>query len=147
MEWTGSTVSNWNKQTAAASSYAVPGRNPSYPSVSVEEIVPPEKIVRNPFNGASYFFNVNAPSIPPPANRRPRHRRGLRHDSDGWNHFAPALSTAPVNNALYGGQSESSLEGLRKRRLAGPHPIEAAPGFSVRRRDAASAQRRFSRDR
>lgn len=62
LEFTGDNDSNWNNRGDLQD---VPGRNGTSddpPEVSVEGIVPPERSLRNPFNGVEYFLAGNAPS-------------------------------------------------------------------------------------
>ena len=59
--------SNWNNDGASAF-VAVTGRRmngaaSTSPSMKVEQIVPPEKLQRNPFNGVSVFATPNDPAI------------------------------------------------------------------------------------
>lgn len=57
--WVASGVNcNWNSNGGP---YNVGGRNPSAPESSVEDIIPPEKVPRNPFNGTSVFSLSNYP--------------------------------------------------------------------------------------
>ncbi|MDY6852520.1 MAG: type II secretion system protein [Thermodesulfobacteriota bacterium] len=57
--WVATAVaSNWNSNLGP---YNVGGRNPSAPESSVQDIIPPEKTPRNPFNGVSIFSVPNDP--------------------------------------------------------------------------------------
>jgi prepilin-type N-terminal cleavage/methylation domain-containing protein len=62
-EFIGENNSNWNNR---GNLEAVPGRNGATvndpPEASVQDLVPPEKVMRNPFNGVEYFLSPNAPS-------------------------------------------------------------------------------------
>jgi len=62
------TTSNWNKVGWTANPIEITGRNMTAtgqnlaPEASVENIVPPEKIPRNPFNNVSVFASSNDPT-------------------------------------------------------------------------------------
>ncbi len=130
------------QQTAAASSYAVPGRKSKLSFSFGGRIVPARKDCPNPFTTVHPTFSTSRASYPAPANRR-RAPIGAAYvtDSDGWNHFA-LLFHGASETLFTAARVESSLEGLRKRRLAGPHPIEAGPRlFGSPAANAASAQR------
>ena len=112
--WTGADDSNWNKRGTLQ---GVTGRNTTNapPETSVEGIVPPEKVPRNPFNGASYFLSANVPSGT--YNWVPGALAGSYiADTGGWNYFAllfQGTDNKVGNLGFHAGQDNTSIEGLR----------------------------------
>ena len=60
--WVGGPTTNWNNQAAPASVTGRNGASNDAPEANVQDIVPPEKMPINPFNGATYFFPSNFPT-------------------------------------------------------------------------------------
>ncbi len=66
-QWIPSSSANWTRPNVRVRGRNTPlwssTSNANFPSVGVQEIVPPEKVPRNPFNGASYFLPANNPAV------------------------------------------------------------------------------------
>lgn len=106
-------ANNWNTNNAGF--IAVTGRNGAAvnanPEAKVQEIVPPEKQPRNPFNGASCFSLVNdgaGGTIVPGA------VGSAYGDENGWSYYALIFmgTDSTATNLFHAGQ-DSTLVGLR----------------------------------
>lgn len=117
-------ASNWNIDPAFIN---ITGRyqngaNNQPPEAKVEEIVPPEKIPRNPFNGVSVFQTTNDPlSVVSPV---PGAIACGVHDDPSrggnWAYFAfvfqgtdSTTNTFNVTTSFHAGQEDRTIEGLR----------------------------------
>jgi prepilin-type N-terminal cleavage/methylation domain-containing protein len=114
--------SNWNNDGASAY-VAVAGRRmngaaSTSPSMKVEQIVPPEKLQRNPFNGVSVFAVPNFPTATPVTGAI---ACGASVEATGqWIYFAllfqgtdsTAYTPMTAANVFHAGMS-TSLAGLR----------------------------------
>lgn len=122
---TGSAV--WIARNAGASSwnntvqnYAIVDRiigttNPARPEAAVEDLVPPERLQRNPFSGASVFRDLPTTSIVIPG----AIAAGGVVETTGWNYYAlvfqgtdSTASATPSAGALHAGMGVD-LPGLR----------------------------------
>jgi len=113
--YTGQDNSNWNKRGTLQ---VVPGRNVTgvVPEVSVEGIMPPERIPKNPFNGLEYFLAGNAPSgtynfIPGSlaCSWQPE-------TVTGFNYFAlvfQGTDNTPTKLGFHAGMATNTINGLR----------------------------------
>ena len=101
-EWTGHAgAGNWNTNAGPnnVTGRSTPAGNDQPPSVPVQGIVPPEKVPRNPFNGASYFTIANnaLASVIPGALNCAFDTEGAA--TGGWNYYAFLfLGTDSTNN-------------------------------------------------
>lgn len=111
--YTGEDNSNWNKRGTLAS---VPGRNNSNaaPETSVEGIMPPERIPRNPFNGLEYFLAGNAPTGT--YNFIPGALACSWQPDSGFHYFAlvfQGTDNTPTNLGFHAGMATNTINGLR----------------------------------
>ncbi len=110
----------WNNRTPASGGDPIVGRNAidDTADATVEDMVPPEKTPRNPFNGASYWLAVNDPSSAG-GGAGYQHEAGAiacAYGQDGsWNYFALLFQGTEATNAseFHAGQDYQNLEGLR----------------------------------
>lgn len=112
----GDPVTLWNKQTSPPT-ISILGRNgPANdpPEVSVEALVPPEKVILNPFNGASYFLPPNTPGLQYNAIAGAL-ASGFVADTPNWTYHALVFQGTDntQKNQFYAGQDAGSLAGLR----------------------------------
>ena len=66
LQWVPSSSVNWSGANVSVRGRNASNWNPgsaSLPSNGVGDIVPPEKMPRNPFNGATYFMSTNNPAV------------------------------------------------------------------------------------
>ncbi|MFC1837483.1 prepilin-type N-terminal cleavage/methylation domain-containing protein [Thermodesulfobacteriota bacterium] len=115
--------SNWNKTGALLPVFGrnMNGNPDSVPENSVEEIIDPAKIPRNPFNGASIFLSPNQPSQVTPG----AIACAVATDSSTGGTFdyygfifqgtdSTLFSHAPINADFHGGMAAGTLAGVRE---------------------------------
>lgn len=112
-----SATSNWRQNATAragVSGRSIGGNPATLPEATVESIVPPERLQRNPFSGASVFADLPSASVIIPGALA----SGVALD-DGYGYFAlvfqgtdSAANDAPVAASLHAGMGET-LAGLR----------------------------------
>jgi prepilin-type N-terminal cleavage/methylation domain-containing protein len=124
--WVANTAFNWTGSfPAKALAPVIPGgwggyaSRPTAPECSVSNTVPPEKIPRNPFNGANYFVSANNPTaagavIPGAIACAVNFEAGT-----GWHYFAflyqgtdSTTTGTGLTTSYYAGQ-DITLAGLR----------------------------------
>ncbi|MDY6852519.1 MAG: type II secretion system protein [Thermodesulfobacteriota bacterium] len=114
--YVGDPVTLWNKQTSPPT-IQITGRNGAAddpPEVSVEEIIPPEKIILNPFNGASYFLPPNTPGLTFNAIAGAL-ASGFVTDTGNWTYHALIFQGTDntQRTQFHAGQDAATLAGLR----------------------------------
>lgn len=114
-------ANNWRLNVAFID---IQGRTPTTPEAKVEDVVPPEKIPRNPFNGSSVFVNANDPvttgNVIPGAIACGVDVDPSRNPVGSWAYFAFVFQgTDSTNNALnnvatwHAGMHDQEIQGLR----------------------------------
>lgn len=113
---------NWNN---SSTTYLTPtgrtvGGTSKAPEDCVEQIVPPDKIPRNPFNGVSVFEQPNFPQLTPITGAIACGGVNETPISAGWHYYAFVFqgtdnTTAAVNlgTSFHAGQETYTLPGLR----------------------------------
>lgn len=120
------TGSNWNKVGWNADAEEVAGRNMTAtgqdlaPEASVEDVVPPEKIPRNPFNNVSVFAVTNFPTTNVITGAISCGTIAEGTAPDQWHYYAflfqgtDSSTTLPnVATSYHAGQAPTTLAGLR----------------------------------
>jgi prepilin-type N-terminal cleavage/methylation domain-containing protein len=120
------TTSNWNKVGWTGNPIEITGRNMTAtgqnlaPEASVEDIVPPEKIPRNPFNNVSVFAVSNYPTGNVITGAIACGTIAEGTTPDQWHYYAFLFqgtdsSTVTTNTAAsyHAGQDPATLAGLR----------------------------------
>ena len=121
------TTSNWNKTGWAATPIEVAGRRmvsateaDRTPEASVENVVPPEKIPRNPFNNVSVFAATNNPTANVITGAIACGGISEGDAPDEWHYYAflfqgtDCTVIATDNEDTYhAGQAPDTIEGLR----------------------------------
>jgi len=125
--WIANTANNWTGALWPAKGLApvTPGgwggydSRPTAPECVVANTIPPEKLPRNPFNGATYFVSANLPSgttVIPGAIACAVHNE----TGTSWHYYAflyqgtdSTTGGTAVNTSYYAGQDPTSVAGLR----------------------------------
>jgi prepilin-type N-terminal cleavage/methylation domain-containing protein len=107
-------VGNWSGTNTSL--VAVAGRGGSgsniTPEASVEDIMPVETVLRNPFNGVNVFLDPNLPGASAPV---PGALALARRAEDNKNYYAFLFQGTEntANTDFHAGQATGSIEGLR----------------------------------